>query len=287
MKRIKYGLANEEGSVLAFSVVMLTLMIFLVSIISITTVNRIAVARSVSENSRETSEVENINANLDKAIQSIVLQTDELTRYYLVQGYYEKDNILEFNSGAKPGFDASLRKLIDDSFQASVKLVYQARGSAGVEEIADLLFARMLTLRTGGTALTVDGGGKLDSFLTKVDALIREEPIYQSGAGGNRFDVTTDPTFTNSSVSATYDNLRTKRDAVAAGNINASSYLTLSVDALFNLPESGNQVTADIQVLFTFPEYSYTTGPDVTSPNDSETLYNNVIHYTVNVLEYQ
>ena len=83
MKQKKFNLANEEGSVLAVSVVMLTVMIFLVSVISLTTVNRIAVARGVSENSRETSVVESLNANLEKTIRGIVLQTDELTRYYL------------------------------------------------------------------------------------------------------------------------------------------------------------------------------------------------------------
>ena len=280
MKKKKYDLANEEGSVLAFSVVMLTVMIFLVTVISLTIVNRIAVARRVSENSRETSEVENLNASLEKTIKGIVLQTDELTRYYLVQGYYEKSDITGFNSGVKSEFDASLQKLIDNGFQSRIHQEYQsALGNVNnkISEIADLLFAHMLTHRTGDVALPV-GSSSLYSFASRTSELIMNDPIYQNGVGdgSSNLSVTSIPAF---NIRETYDNLQSKRNS-------ASSYLTITMTASYKLPESGNQITTDIEVLFTFPEYIY-AGPDVSSPNDSETLYNNVIHYTTNVLTYQ
>ena len=280
MKKKKYDLANEEGSVLAFSVVMLTVMIFLVTVISLTTVNRIAVARRVSENSRETSEVENLNASLEKTIKGIVLQTDELTRYYLVQRYYEKSDITGFNSGVKSEFDASLKALIDNGFQSKIYQEYQsAPGNADkISEIADLLFAHMLTHRTGDAALSVGSGSSLYSFASRTRELITSDPIYQNGVGdgSSNLSVTSSPAF---NIRETYDNLQSKRNS-------ASSYLTITMTASYKLPESGNQITTDIEVLFTFPEYIY-AGPDVSSPNDSETLYNNVIHYTTNVLTYQ
>ena len=282
MKKKKYDLANEEGSVLAFSVVMLTVMIFLVTVISLTTVNRIAVARRVSENSRETSEVENLNASLEKTIKGIVLQTDELTRYYLVQRYYEKSDITGFNSGVKSGFDDSLKILIDSGFQSRIHQEYQsALGNVNnkISEIADLLFAHMLTHRTGNVALSVgSGSSSLYSFSSRTSELITNDPIYQNGVGdgSSSLSVTSNPAF---SIRETYDNLQSKRNS-------ASSYLTITMTASYKLPESGNQITTDIEVLFTFPEYNY-AGPDVSSPNDSETLYDNVIHYTTNVLTYQ
>ena len=284
MKKKKYDLANEEGSVLAFSVVMLTVMIFLVTVISLTTVNRIAVARRVSENSRETSEVENLNASLEKTIKGIVLQTDELTRYYLVQRYYEKSDITGFNSGVKSEFDASLQNLIDSGFQSRIHQEYQsALGNVNnkISEIADLLFAHMLTQRTGDVALSV-GSSSLYSFASRTSELITNDPIYQNGVGdgSSSLSVTSNPAF---NIRETYDNLQSKRNATG---ISASSYLTITMTASYKLPESGNQITTDIEVLFTFPEYNY-AGPDVSSPNDSETLYDNVIHYTTNVLTYQ
>lgn len=284
MKKKKYDLANEEGSVLAFSVVMLTVMIFLVTVISLTTVNRIAVARRVSENSRETSEVENLNASLEKTIKGIVLQTDELTRYYLVQRYYEKSDITGFNSGVKSEFDASLKALIDNGFQSKIYQEYQsAPGNADkISEIADLLFAHMLTHRTGDAALSVGSGSSLYSFASRTRELITSDPIYQNGVGDGSSDlsVTSSPAF---NARETYDNLKSKRNKT---DISASSYLTITMTASYKLPESGNQITTDIEVLFTFPEYKY-AGPDVSSPNDSESLYDNVIHYTTNVLTYQ
>ena len=288
MKQKKYNLANEEGSVLAFSVVMLTVMIFLVTIISLTTVNRIAVARRVSENSRETSEVENLNASLEKTIKGIVLQTDELTRYYLVQEYYREINTTGFDSGVKPGFDASPRALVDNGFQARIQQDYL--GASGnvdtMNKIADMLFAHMLAYRTGSASLSVDGGGAyLYSFSSRTKELITNDPIYLNGAGdgSSKLEVKSDPTY---DFRDPYDNLASKHSKRNEADISASSYLKITMDASYKLPESGNQITTDIEVLFTFPKYSY-AGLDVSYPNDSETLYNNVIHYTTNVLTYQ
>lgn len=287
MKQKKYNLANEEGSVLAFSVVMLTVMIFLVTIISLTTVNRIAVARRVSENSRETSEVENLNASLDKTIKGIVLQTDELTRYYLVQEYYQASDNTGFDSDVKPEFDASLRTLVDNGFQARIQQEYL--GASGnvdtMNKIADMLFAHMLAHRTGSAPLSVGGGAYLYSFSSRTGELITNDPIYLNGTGdgSSKLEVKSDPAY---GFRDPYDNLASKHSKRNETDISASSYLKITMDASYKLPESGNQITTDIEVLFTFPKYSY-AGLDVSYPNDSETLYNNVIHYTTNVLTYQ
>ncbi len=287
MKQKKYNLANEEGSVLAFSVVMLTVMIFLVTIISLTTVNRIAVARRVSENSRETSEVENLNASLDKTIKGIVLQTDELTRYYLVQEYYQASDNTGFDSDVKPEFDASLRTLVDNGFQARIQQEYL--GASGnvdtMNKIADMLFAHMLAHRTGSAPLPVGGGAYLYSFSSRTGELITNDPIYLNGTGdgSSKLEVKSDPAY---GFRDPYDNLASKHSKRNETDISASSYLKITMDASYKLPESGNQITTDIEVLFTFPKYSY-AGLDVSYPNDSETLYNNVIHYTTNVLTYQ
>ncbi len=285
MKQKKFNLANEEGSVLAFSVVMLTVMIFLVSVISLTTVNRIAVARRVSENSRETSVVESLNANLEKTIRGIVLQTDELTRYYLSKSYYQETDTSGFDSGDKASFDKSLKALVDPSFQRSIQSAYNASGGnqETLKEIADLLFAHMLGHRVGNSSLSVGDGSYLYSFSSRTTELIKKEAAYAygEGTGANTLSITCNPGF---NARYSYDDLKGRRSGM---NIADSSYLTLTMQALYELEESGNQITTDIQVLFTFPEYEAGLGSGVSYPNDSETLYNNVIHYNTNVLTYQ
>ena len=130
--------------------------------------------------------------------------------------------------------------------------------------------------------MLVGSSAHLYSFSSRTEDLIGNDPIYQNGIGGgeSKLDIQADPAF---NVRETYENLQLKRNET---DIRASSYLKITMEASYKLPESGNQITTDIEVLFTFPQYRY-AGLDVSYPNDSETLYNSVIHYTTNVLTYQ
>lgn len=279
MREKRLILTNEEGSVLAFSVVMLTVMIFLVTAISMTTVDRIAVARRVSDNSRETSEAEEVNANLDKAIEAVVVQTDELTRYYLRQRYYQKNDTVDFNSGVNADFDEVLAKLVDGSFQHDVYAVYGS-GGGDLSKLADLLFAHLLSYRTETTATPI-GTKNLDSILSRTRELIEATELYTDSpvdpTTGSYLDISADPGFSSSRES--FSALEGKRNS-------NESYLKVTMQTAYILPISGSRLKTDVEVEFLFPQYSY-SGSDVTSPIDTEALLDNVVHYTRNVIVFE
>ena len=91
-KLIKSSIRNESGNVMVFAVTILFLLILITSVLSLLVLNRVSVVRAVADNSKVTSSVEDKNANVENAIMEIVYQSDELTRYYISNRYYQQDN---------------------------------------------------------------------------------------------------------------------------------------------------------------------------------------------------
>lgn len=117
-KLIKSSIRNESGNVMVFAVTILFLLILITSVLSLLVLNRVSVVRAVADNSKVTSSVEDKNANVENAIMEIVYQSDELTRYYISNRYYQQDNT-DF-AGSNAELDGYLKQLVSESTQTEI-----------------------------------------------------------------------------------------------------------------------------------------------------------------------
>lgn len=146
---------NESGNVLLFSVVVLLFLVFVISVLSLSVVNRMRVVRKESDNNQITAVMKQYNQSVENSIQQIINENDELARYYVSRRYYLSDTTSFSQNGSNVKLDNYLSNLISTAFQLQIKTAMSNTSISSVD-CAKTVFAYLMLRRSSATSLPTE-----------------------------------------------------------------------------------------------------------------------------------
>lgn len=146
---------NESGNVLLFSVIVLLFLVFVISVLSLTVVNRVRVVRKENDNSQVTAVMKQYNQSVENSIQQIINESDELARYYVSQRYYLRDNTSFTQGSNNKNLDKYLSDLISTDFQMQIK-AQMSKTPISSTDCAKTVFAYLMIRRSSGSSLPTE-----------------------------------------------------------------------------------------------------------------------------------
>lgn len=154
-KICKYFCNNESGNVLLFSVVVLLFLVFVISVLSLSVVNRVRVVRKESDNNQITAVMKQYNQSVENSIQQIINENDELARYYVSRRYYLRENTSFSQDGSNKNLDKYLTDLISTDFQLQIK-TKMSNTPISSADCTKTVFAYLMVRRSSASSLPTE-----------------------------------------------------------------------------------------------------------------------------------
>lgn len=244
---------NESGNVLLFSVVVLLFLVFVISVLSLSVVNRVRVVRKESDNNQVTAVMKQYNQSVENSIQQIINESDELARYYVSQRYYQRDNTSFTQNGNNKSLDQYLSDLISTDFQMQIK-TQMSKTPISSTDCAKAVFAYLMIRRN-------NAGSSLPTELKSIPAAIEENH-------DSKLSVTSKTIKTLNGISETTPSFSQIMDAVQNNKVfmDIECELSYNTSALLSNTQSMNS-----NLQYQVRAYPYTlSGIDVVKPGKDE-----------------